>query len=390
MTEFIQRFTRGVLVALVLRLNPNVNNSQRFVAEAFSKMGKQSVVLFKNHKNLVISASRNLDPLQEDRRNVVIGQPPYKIGGIDLSALWIDLVRRNKVSASMTLPSPRTNARDDFDKINDGKYDENLEVEYGIKLVEKNTENPDRCKLVYEEYVRQLGLESDSSTPSSIIANINATLTRRQQQTVGLGIDFEQVGNFVAQLQLVRTLRPPPSEGFRDATSSYPPTYNWKTDSFVVGPLRLDLRPLVGRIKLSKNGNNGDKKEDKNDEGRDLLKTSWDVFHNISPADRRGHFLLLPSLLDKELNWRGQYLTKDDCFDLVHIAGTIEPAGSMFLGYNSVGAGASQNHIHCHSWPCQALILRTSTIRRKRLEVFPMLLTKSIRFVTFVRLRTAR
>jgi hypothetical protein len=36
---------------------------------------------------------------------------------------------------------------------------------------------------------------------------------------------------------------------------------------------------------------------------------------------------------------------------MVHLTSTIEPVGSMFLGYNSVGAGASQNHIHCHSWP---------------------------------------
>jgi hypothetical protein len=80
------------------------------------------------------------------------------------------------------------------------------------------------------------------------------------------------------------------------------------------------------------------------------------VYHNVSPADTRGHFLLLPTISD-EKNWRGQTFTDDDCHDVVRIAGSIEPPGSLCLGYNSIGAAASQNHIHLHIWPCPPLPL---------------------------------
>lgn len=75
----------------------------------------------------------------------------------------------------------------------------------------------------------------------------------------------------------------------------------------------------------------------------------WDIYHNISPGDPRGHFLLLPAL-DYEREWRDQSLTSTDCYDVTYLASTIEPIGSMILTFNSVSAGASQNHIHCHAW----------------------------------------
>lgn len=68
-------------------------------------------------------------------------------------------------------------------------------------------------------------------------------------------------------------------------------------------------------------------------------------------SDPRGHFLLLPKLSD-ENEWRAQSLTTNDCQDVTYLASTIEPPGSMALCFNSVGAGASQNHIHCHAWLC--------------------------------------
>ena len=122
----VQRFTIAILVVVILQSeysNRSVNNSQLFAAEAFSCMGKKSRVLSKNHKN-VAYASRTLDPSQEVREKIVLGQPRYEIGGIDLSALWITLVRRNKVSASMTLPSTISSARDNSDKIDDDENDE--------------------------------------------------------------------------------------------------------------------------------------------------------------------------------------------------------------------------------------------------------------------------
>ena len=297
-----------------------------------------------------VSASRKaLEPSQESDMSV-LGQPPYEIAGVDLSTSWVELVRQNKVSASMSLPPTNSNAKDNHEKDDNENIGTkgNIDVvEFGIQLVKMYTEDSNQTKWIFKEFVHQLGLEGSDSSPNQLISNINATLTRYQQRnkSIGSGVEFQRVGYFVAQLQLVRTLRPPPSEGFKEATTCNPPTYNPEIDSFVTGPLRLELRPLVGRLQSP----NVDNESDDNDDNH-FLTTAWDVFHNISPADVRGHFLLLPSL-SNEQNWRGQYFTKSDCHDLVHLTSTIEPAGSLFIGYNSVGAGASQNHIHCHLFP---------------------------------------
>ena len=56
----------------------------------------------------------------------------------------------------------------------------------------------------------------------------------------------------------------------------------------------------------------------------------WDIYHNISPGDPRGHFLLLPAL-DYEREWRDQSLTSTDCYDMTYLSSTIEPIGSMVL-----------------------------------------------------------
>lgn len=335
MIEWTRTITKGVAIAFVFQSGSLLSSKFRpFVAEGFSNRGKSRM----RFSQTSFSCSKNFETEPSKEIGNVLGQPPYKIAGLDLSALWIDLVRRNKVSASMSLPS--TKSKDGV--AND--EGESATVEYGIRLTEKVTEKADETMWAFEEYVSQMGL-NDGVVPNPLISDINATLARSHRRSSGSGVDFKQVGNFVAQLQLVRTLRPPPSEGFQEATTCVPPPYNPETDSFVTGPLRLELRPLVGRLSLPTN-DGGDM-----DEKNNGLTTSWDVFHNISPADRRGHFLLLPSLLNKDINWRGQSLTKEDCHDLVHLTSSIEPVGSIFIGYNSVGAGASQNHIHCHSWP---------------------------------------
>jgi hypothetical protein len=232
-------------------------------------------------------------------------------------------------------------------------------VRYGVRLATttKGSETTNhRCEefvVVEEEEARMTTAEDDGATISSckILREINATLTALQQQEGGgstsAAVQFIQDGDFAAQLQLIRTLRPAPSPGVVTAsttsttTTSTPPPYDASSDSFVTGPLRLELRPLVATLALPLLPNNNN----------NLMTTPWDVFHNVSPADTRGHFLLVPTLSEKDKNWRGQRFTPADCNDLVHLANSIHPVGSLLLGYNSVGAGASQNHIHCHAWP---------------------------------------
>lgn len=259
----------------------------------------------------------------------VAGQPSYKIASIDLSGRWIDLVRQGKVSATVQVPVPTS----------DGQDDRTIPVRYGVRLVEKKTTK----QFICEEFVEEADSElNQKGIQSELVQSINETLRKVQGEDNASGppVKFVLDGDFAAQLQLVRTLRPVPSPGFAGATSSIPPTYDATTDSFVTGPLRLELRPRVASLLV-----NG-------------MKTPWDVFHNVSPADTRGHFLLLPTLADQTKNWRGQLFTDDDCNDMVFLTSSIEPAGSLFLGYNSVGGAASQNHIHCHAWPCPPIPLQ--------------------------------
>jgi hypothetical protein len=250
----------------------------------------------------------------------VVDQPDYELASLDMSHRWLDLVQNNQVEAKV--------------QVSDGES--TVSVRYGVRIA--TGKDQARC----EEFVIQ-DLDGTEGPPSDKIRSINETLANLQADAAAPSIKYKIDGDFCAQLQLVRTLRPPPTLGFSESTSSVPPPYNAETDSFVMGPLRLDLRPLVGTVSLPH------------------LTTKWDIFHNVSPADTRGHFLLLPTLADRETNWRGQNILSADCRDLVLMADSVRPHGSLLLGFNSVGAGASQNHIHCHSWPSPPLPLLKAT-----------------------------
>lgn len=245
-----------------------------------------------------------------------LGQPDYQVASSDLSSQWIQLVKDGKVSATVNIDC------------NGDKVD----VTYGVRLVMRGSQTT--C----EEFVEEHGLEPGQSSRYELVQRLNSTLASIQEKAASSltssSVQYGVGGDFCAQLQLVRTLRPAPSSGFSGSTStSIPPEYDASTDSFVTGPLRLELRPCVATLSVPN------------------MFTPWDVFHNVSPADARGHFLLLPTLADESKNWRGQVLTKEDCHDLVHLASSVKPTGSLLIGFNSVGAGASQNHMHCHAWP---------------------------------------
>lgn len=253
----------------------------------------------------------------------VFGQPAYGIACNDLSHEWVRLIQEDRVVATINA------------KINNN----DVQVKYGVRLVTRPTST--RC----EEFVQQVNEQIDDCTVHAEVENIQKALAEMQDKSLSSGLPavrFVKNGPFIAQLQLIRTLRPPPSPGFSGVTSSIPPPYDPSTDSFLTGPLRLELRPRVALLNLSQ------------------LNTPWDVFHNVSPADTRGHFLLLPTITDPR-NWRGQIFCNEDCFDVIHLTSSIQPVGSLFVGFNSVGAGASQNHIHCHAWPSPPLPLFDQT-----------------------------
>ena len=202
-----------------------------------------------------------------------------RLGDIDLSARWRALVSAGLISASVKQPS-------------------GIAVDYGLRIGETGA---------VEEWV-------GDGAPAAVRTAIDA----------GAGRSTVFYGAYAAQLQLVRTLRPPPAANLQDL-----PPYDASTDSFVVGPLRLQIREKLARVECGS--------------GR-----AWDVYHNVSPCDPRLHALLFPDLSDEARNWRRQALNVADCVDLCWLA---RAAPDLLLGFNSLRAGASQNHVHIHAWP---------------------------------------
>ena len=280
----------------------------------------------------------------------------YGIGEVDLSDRWVELVSGGHVTATTEL-----NEEDD---------NEGLRVRYGVRS-KRQGNHQHQPRLL--EFVEMLSSEDDEQSNSKVrerIVFINETLSNMQQlgsideagdeeslqNNNGLAIQCIYEGPYAAQLQLVRTLRPPRSQEMsskdNEQAACQCPPYDASKDSFLVGSLRL-----FGRGKFHGEGEPRERaarvyvpRYDK--DGESVSSTlPWDVYHNISPVDPRGHFLLLPAIDDKR-EWRDQSLTKSDCYDVTNLASAIAPAGSLCLSFNSVGAGASQNHIHCHAWAC--------------------------------------
>ena len=236
-----------------------------------------------------------------DPREKVAGQPAYGIGWVNLSQRWVELVKAGKVVAKVKVPA-------DSDPMTE------ISVEYGVRLAARV--QAVAAPHIFEEFVQQSDLPHGPLTAQSGRVRImSETLSKLQSRdeasagrsaVAGSSVRFGKNGDFTAQLQLVRTLRPAPSPGFAESTSSIPARYDSATDSFISGPLRLELRPLVARI--FKAGG---------------MTTPWDIFHNVSPADARGHFLLLPTLSDPDRNCRGQVFEAADCQDMVHLTSMI-------------------------------------------------------------------
>lgn len=282
---------------------------------------------------------------QKPRINESCEEISYGIGGVDLSKRWMELVGGDHVTAVTEL------TEDDDD--NGG-----IHVRYGVRLQEKANQDINEQQMQQQRLMEFAEILPDQSTEAypnlhEHVTSINATLKEMQQKSNGMAIDSVYDGPYAIQLQLVRTLRPKRSKDMsskksesQDAKPScQPPAYDASKDSFLVGPLRLfghgefhgegKPRERAAQIVVPK----GDA-----DSG-----TPYDIFHNISPVDPRGHFLLLPDISD-EKQWRDQSLIAKDCYDLTYLASTIQPRGSVVLSFNSVSAGASQNHIHSHAW----------------------------------------
>jgi len=299
----------------------------------------------------------------------------YGMGGVDLYSRWITLVDQGHVTATTTLTNEEIcTANNDDD---DGTP--SLNVRYGVKLVkgEEEMHLAEFVELLNEKNVRNCKMKERILSINHTLAEMQSKLwtidssysaasgsrgainNSSSSNSTGLAIKCIYDGQYVAQLQLVRTLRPPRSKEMSGTAvaktasdtaaavvSCQPPPYN-PSNSFLVGPLRLfgqgdfhgEGEPRVRMARLSATPNEADQR-------------MWDIYHNISPVDPRGHFLLVPDLEESTTNWRDQSLIATDCHDISYLASTIQPPGSLVVTFNSVGAGASQNHIHCHGWAC--------------------------------------
>mmetsp|Transcript_34862 Transcript_34862/g.73343 ORF Transcript_34862/g.73343 Transcript_34862/m.73343 type:complete len:241 (+) Transcript_34862:18-740(+) len=193
-------------------------------------------------------------------RALTQGLPQLRIADIDLAPRWLELVREGSIAATAN--------------IGDGR-----QVEYGVRETSS-------CGVLQEWAIGDAALEKALADGSGRVT-------------------IHSADGYCAQLQLIRSLRPPPTPSL----SSLPP-YDRQTDSFVTGPLRLQIRTRVASIDVHQNGR------------------MWDAYHNISPCDPRGHFLLLPTI-DREENWRKQALTAADCRDFWWMAQHAEGAPGL-------------------------------------------------------------
>jgi hypothetical protein len=74
----------------------------------------------------------------------------------------------------------------------------------------------------------------------------------------------------------------------------------------------------------------------------------WEFHWNIAPVDRNGHFVVVPNP-NLEENQREQMILHqdlEDIFEMVFRSTHVEAGNEGCFLYNSIGAGASQNHIH--------------------------------------------
>ena len=353
----MRRQNTVIIIGLrLLMLLKRASTANSFLLHHFNHVG------WKNHhlhrrKCSVLHESDASDVQEED---VQRARTKYGIGGVDLYSRWIALVDQGHVTATTTMSN-----EDICDNYSSDNDDDSLNVRYGVKLFKKEGESKIHHLVEFVELLHENNVPN-SSKMKERIRSINETLSEMQStlwtkidsgdNNSGLAIKFIEDGPYVVQLQLVRTLRPPRSKEMSGtdviaataatATAScQPPQYN-QCNSFLVGQLRLfgqegdfhgEGEPRVRIAKLSARPNEADQR-------------MWDIYHNISPVDPRGHFLLLPDLEESKKNWRDQSLIANDCYDMTYLASTIQPAGSLIITFNSVGAGASQNHIHCHGW----------------------------------------
>lgn len=154
--------------------------------------------------------------------------PSYSLASIDLSRAWVDLVKKDHVVATTRL-----------------KPDADITVRYGVRLSHQGG------SIVFEDFVEEVDQSGSTEVAESeLVKNIKETLSRCRDAE-GSSLKFRVKGPFACQLQLVRTMRPAPAFGPSERCSSRPPPYDSSTDSFVTGPLRLELRPLLGRVKLA-------------------------------------------------------------------------------------------------------------------------------------------
>lgn len=335
MAVVLQYFTASYILCHLTALYAveSFSPQSKIPAPPSTRPRQQPLCLFEEYM------SEDYDPYPKNQKTSSIeniNDVTYEIGSVDLSKRWMELVDGGHVTAITKLQES------DDDK-------EGLSVRYGVRLEEKDGHQ----RLVeFAEDLSNIDTESYRNMYEHV-ASINATLKEMQQKSSGMAIDSVYDGPYAIQLQLVRTLRPKrskdmsskKSDSLGDTCSCQPPPYDPCKDSFLVGPLRL-----FGNGEFHGEGEPREKSAQvlvPNDDAD--ASTSWDVFHNISPVDPRGHFLLLPDI-SNEKQWRDQSLNAADCHDLTYLASTINPHGSMVFSFNSVSAGASQNHIHAHSW----------------------------------------
>ena len=241
---------------------------------------------------------------------------------IDLSERWIELVGNNQVQSVCNVQDESGNT---------------ITIQYGLQLV--NNEIQQFCVyhdsktpfLVETDYIpEEIKLTTaDSQIPITvkIILNYRMFYTKSDPSIVRLDGKIRQL-----------LLEKP---------------HNDEICSFCVGNWNLIDRPALYKIVLP------------------ITRRKLDIHWNIAPQEHKGHFLIVPEITELT-NRRHQYLILEDMENLFDLVLHCVDSTSGWFGYNCIGAGASQNHIHYQGFNCSSPVFQHNYTQFTKYSIFKL------------------
>ncbi len=243
----------------------------------------------------------------------------FVLGGVDLTARWHEIARGDvKDAEGNALSISNTVTVTDDVKGSDGKVTKKGNIE-NIRQVIPNVDVGDKIEF---------GLREDAMGEIVYYAK---KVTKTGESEIVTDVTESNLGAYMVQYNGYRALRPAnlPSKMGRQPDRK-PHQINPQTGKMdclfscdnPTDPLSLLVRPALFEKEVN---------------GR-----IWRAYHNASPFEKDGHFLLVPDI-NKAQQRRMQKVTREDIED---ISSLCKDSRHVMVFFNSLHAGATVNHIH--------------------------------------------